>query len=103
MFGVSYNGATQWLAAMGAPPHLVTIMPALSPSGVHDGWAYRGGAFELGFNLSLVLLFFALDAARKAVDAGNYKSRPNVSRRSLRQSTTSPPGFAGFRSENSRP
>jgi putative CocE/NonD family hydrolase len=51
MFGVSYVGMTQWYAALGRPPHLVTIMPALSASNGHNGWTHRGGAFELGFNL----------------------------------------------------
>ena len=30
MYGSSYVGATQWLAAVVAPPHLVTIVPANS-------------------------------------------------------------------------
>jgi putative CocE/NonD family hydrolase len=66
MYGVSYVGVTQWLAAMARPPHLVTIMPALSAASAHNGWTHRGGAFELGFNLSLTLLFFALETAAKA-------------------------------------
>jgi putative CocE/NonD family hydrolase len=70
MFGVSYVGATQWLAALAAPPHLVAIMPALSPASAYEGWAYRGGAFELGFTLSLTLLYFALDSASRAIAAG---------------------------------
>lgn len=70
MFGVSYVGVTQWLAALTRPPHLVAIMPALSASNGHNGWTHRGGAFELGFNLSLTLLYFALDSAARAVAAG---------------------------------
>jgi putative CocE/NonD family hydrolase len=70
MFGVSYVAMTQWFAALARPPHLVTIMPALSASNAHNGWTYRGGAFELGFNLSLTLLYFALETAAKAAAAG---------------------------------
>ncbi len=45
MYGGSYLGSTQLLAAMAAPPHLVGIMPALAPSDFYAHWAYRGGAF----------------------------------------------------------
>ena len=52
MCGASYVGATQWLAAMSRPPHLVTVVPNVTASNYHDGWTYQGGAFELGFNVS---------------------------------------------------
>jgi uncharacterized protein len=52
MFGESYVGATQWLAAIARPPHLVAIQPSLTPSDYHDGWIYQGGAFELWFDQS---------------------------------------------------
>ena len=51
MFGSSYVGATQWLAAKSKPPSLQAIAPGVTASNYHDGWAWRGGAFELGFNL----------------------------------------------------
>lgn len=51
-FGSSYNGATQWLAASTRPPHLGGIAPGVTASDYHEGWTWRGGAFELGFNLS---------------------------------------------------
>jgi len=47
MYGGSYLGATQLLAAMAAPPHLAGIMPALAPSDFHAHWAYQGGAFAV--------------------------------------------------------
>ena len=43
MFGGSYVGATQWLAA---------ITPAMTASDYHEGWTFQGGAFELRFLLS---------------------------------------------------
>lgn len=52
MYGYSYYGATQWLAAMSQAPNLQCIFPGLTASDFYDGWTYRGGAFELGFNLT---------------------------------------------------
>ena len=52
MYGASYVGATQWLAALSQPPHLVAIAPNVTASNYHEGWTYQGGAFELGFNVS---------------------------------------------------
>lgn len=51
MYGSSYVGATQWLAATTAPPHLVTIVPANTASDYFDGWMYEGGQFRLAFVL----------------------------------------------------
>ena len=51
MYGSSYVGATQWLAATTAPPHLVTIVPANTASDYYDGWTYEGGEFRLAFIL----------------------------------------------------
>jgi len=45
MFGGSYVGATQMLAAIAAPPHLVGIVPNVTASDYHEHWAYQGGAF----------------------------------------------------------
>ena len=55
MFGASYVGATQWLAAVSRPPHLAAIVPNVTASNYHEGWTYQGGAFELGFNVSWTL------------------------------------------------
>ena len=52
MYGVSYVGATQWLAAKSKPPSLKGIAPGVTASNYQEGWAWQGGAFELGFNLS---------------------------------------------------
>ena len=52
MYGASYMGATQWLAATLRPPHLKAIAPAITASDYHDGWTYQGGAFEQWFNQS---------------------------------------------------
>jgi putative CocE/NonD family hydrolase len=50
MFGGSYVGATQFLAAIAKPPHLTGICPNVTASNYHDGWTYQGGALEQWFN-----------------------------------------------------
>ena len=52
MFSGSYVGATQWLAAIGHPPHLAGICPVVTASNYHENWTYQGGAFEQWFNES---------------------------------------------------
>ena len=61
MYGASYVGATQWLAAISAPPHLKAIFPLITASHYHEGWTYQGGAFALGFNASWTLARLAPD------------------------------------------
>jgi len=60
MYGISYLGATQWLAAAAQPPNLQAIFPALTGSDYYDGWTYQGGAFKLGFNLTWTAILLAL-------------------------------------------
>jgi hypothetical protein len=52
MFGGSYVGATQMLAAIGQPPHLAGICPVVTASNYHENWTYQGGAFTQWFNES---------------------------------------------------
>jgi hypothetical protein len=49
MYGSSYVGATQWLAATTMPPALKTIVPSNTASDYYDGWTYEDGAFRLAF------------------------------------------------------
>ncbi len=51
MYGVSYGGATQLLAAGEHPKGLLAIAPHLAGSETYEGWIYEGGAFRLGFAL----------------------------------------------------
>jgi putative CocE/NonD family hydrolase len=44
-FGLSYPGAVQWLAAMEAPPHLVSMSPAMTFASARH-FFYFGGAFN---------------------------------------------------------
>jgi len=52
MFGGSYVGATQMLAAMAVPPHLVSIFPYVTASEYYDGWTYQNGAWMQWFSSS---------------------------------------------------
>ena len=52
MFGGSYVGATQMLAAMARPPHLVAINPYVTASEYYEGWTYQGGALMEWFATS---------------------------------------------------
>jgi len=49
MFGGSYVGATQMLAAVASPPHLVAIQPYITASEYYDGWTYQSGALMQWF------------------------------------------------------
>jgi putative CocE/NonD family hydrolase len=52
MFGGSYVGATQMLAAIAHPPHLAGLCPFVTGSNYHENWSYQGGAFEQWFSQS---------------------------------------------------
>jgi uncharacterized protein len=67
MFGASYVGATQFLAAVVRPPHLAGIAPSVTASNYHDGWTYQGGAFEQWFNENWST-GLTLDLLRRAAD-----------------------------------
>ncbi len=78
MFGISYHGATQWLAATEAHPALKAIVPGVTADSYYDSWTYLGGVFQLfwigGWSASFALDDFgarasafpeALDTLRK--------------------------------------
>jgi hypothetical protein len=69
MFGGSYVGATQFLAAIARPPHLAGICPTVTASNYHDGWTYQGGAFEQWFNESWTT-GLAMNTMRRRVEKG---------------------------------
>ncbi|MET3600650.1 CocE/NonD family hydrolase [Martelella mangrovi] len=55
MFGASYVGATQVLAAAENPPGLEAISPQLTTARHGESWTWRGGATELGFLLLWII------------------------------------------------
>jgi len=50
MQGGSYLGHVQWRAAMGRPPHLVTIFPAVAATSLYHDWITLNGGWRLSFN-----------------------------------------------------
>jgi len=66
MFGSSYVGATQMLAAMARPPHLVAIAPTLTASEYYEGWTYQGGALMRWFASSWASLLAVDTLDRRA-------------------------------------
>jgi hypothetical protein len=74
MFGGSYVGATQLLAAIAQPPHLAGICPNYTASNYHDGWTYQGGAFEQWFNESWTTGLALNTLGRKASSASDAVS-----------------------------
>jgi len=55
MYGFSYQGVTQFQAAVQQPQGLVTICPCMSTADLYHGWFYFGGAVCLDFNLNWAL------------------------------------------------
>jgi putative CocE/NonD family hydrolase len=51
VYGSSGMGITAWQAVIAAPPHLSAAAIYSSASNFHEGWAYTGGALELGWTL----------------------------------------------------
>ena len=67
MYGASYGGATQLLAATARPPALRCICPAFASSDFYEGWTYEGGALHLAFVVAWALNL-APDTARRMGD-----------------------------------
>ncbi len=70
MFGGSYVGATQWMAASQAPPALAAIAPFVTTDQYYESWAYQGGAFQLGFNLHWAFWSLALGEMDRRAGTG---------------------------------
>jgi putative CocE/NonD family hydrolase len=67
MYGFSYPGAAQLLAAVERPPSLVAICPGFTASQYYDGWTYDAGALSLAFAASWAT-YLAVDGARRRGD-----------------------------------
>jgi putative CocE/NonD family hydrolase len=64
MFGDSYVGSTQWMAAVERPPALAAIAPSHTWCEPLDGLLARGGALELGLAVTWTLQTGAAHLAR---------------------------------------
>ncbi|MCK5703707.1 MAG: CocE/NonD family hydrolase, partial [Cyclobacteriaceae bacterium] len=51
MVGGSYSGSVQIAAAIEAPPHLVTIIPNITPATPFNNTPYENGVFALGWGI----------------------------------------------------
>lgn len=71
MFGGSYVGATQMLAAIAHPPHLAGIFPTVTASNYHRNWTYQGGALTQWFDQSWTSGLAQNTLDRKVADATN--------------------------------
>jgi uncharacterized protein len=78
MYGGSYVGATQYLAAIATPPHLAGIFPDVTASNYHDGWTYQGGAFEQWFDESWTTGLSMNTLERRVEDSGDALEEAKV-------------------------
>ncbi len=65
MYGFSYQGLTQLLAAAEQPEGLVCIAPAMAACDLYHGWFYRQGALRLASSLGWGLQMMKADARRR--------------------------------------
>lgn len=68
MFGPSYLGNTQWMAALAKPPELKAISPMVTWAEPDDGLFARGGAQELGITVPWSLMQGADTLLRRHAD-----------------------------------
>jgi uncharacterized protein len=95
MAGGSYVGATQWLAAAGAPQGFCAIAPTLSSDEFGADWSYRAGVLEHGFITSWCAAVLAPVAERLLEDverAWNDPARVIRTAPWLRDWIENPPG-----------
>jgi uncharacterized protein len=65
MYGFSYQGMTQLLAAAERPEGLVCIAPGMTAHDLYHGWFYNQGALRLASSLGWGLQMLTADARRK--------------------------------------
>jgi uncharacterized protein len=64
MYGFSYQGMTQFLAAAAQPEGLLAIAPGMAATDLYDGWFYHNGALRLASSLGWGLQLLKVDARR---------------------------------------
>lgn len=65
MYGFSYQGMTQLLAAAAQPEGLICIAPGMTACDLYHGWFYHQGALRLASSLGWGLQMMKADARRK--------------------------------------
>jgi putative CocE/NonD family hydrolase len=71
MYGFSYQGAAQLLAAAGQPAGLVCIAPHMTAADLYRGWFYHHGALRLSSTLGWGIQILREDARRKGLRAAS--------------------------------
>jgi uncharacterized protein len=79
MYGFSYQGMAQLMAAAGGHPALRTICPAMYGYDVYADIAYEGGAFKLQSGMSWALQL-SVEGARRAGDEAAHQALLAASR-----------------------
>jgi hypothetical protein len=73
MYGFSYQGLTQLLAAAEQPEGLQCISPGMTACDLYNGWFYQGGALRLACMLGWGLQLLKEDARRKKLREASDK------------------------------
>jgi putative CocE/NonD family hydrolase len=73
MYGFSYQGMTQLLAAAEQPEGLVCIAPGMTAHDLYQGWFYHNGALRLASSLGWGLQMLKADARRKRLHEASEK------------------------------
>ena len=71
MYGFSYQGLTQLLAAAEEPEGLVAIAPGMAACDLYHGWFYHNGALRLASSLGWGLQMLKMDARRLGLRAAS--------------------------------
>ena len=78
MYGFSYQGATQLLAAAEQPRGLECIAPAMTACDLYRGWFYHNGALRLASSLGWGLQMLKEDARRLGLARCKRKARSSM-------------------------
>jgi hypothetical protein len=73
MYGFSYQGATQLLAAVEEPEGLVCIAPHMTAADLYHGWFYHNGALRLSSTLGWGIQMLREDARRRGLREANAR------------------------------
>jgi len=73
MYGFSYQGATQLLAAAEQPTGLLCIAPHMTTADLYHGWFYHHGALRLSSALGWGIQMLREDARRKNLNEASSK------------------------------
>src|SRR5579859_926241 len=71
MYGFSYQGSTQLLAAAENPEGLVCIAPHMTAADLYHGWFYHQGALRLASTLGWGIQMLREDARRRGLETAN--------------------------------